>query len=296
MTATSVAPREYTVLFADLVGSTQLYERVGDNVAFELVDGCLKELRKVVEHRRGTVIKHTGDGLMAVFGDADRAAEAAVAMHLKLRETPAHEQRLAVRIGFHFGPVIVSRSDVFGETVNFASRLAELAAPGRALTTAETWRRLSDEWKRQLHQAAPRVLRGASRPLDLFELRCESMGDITVLQDAGATGEADHELKLFLDEQTLVLNAAKPIARLGRDPSADLRVSDKRASRQHAQIELRGDKFVLIDRSTNGTFVAIEGEKEFLLSREEAVIRGQGHIALGSSCRGNPTAISFVCI
>lgn len=296
MTVTSAAPREYTVLFADLVGSTQLYERVGDNSAFELVDRCLRQIRSEIEQRHGTVIKHTGDGLMAIFDDPDCAAGAAIAMHLRLRESPLHSQRLGVRVGFHSGPVIVSGSDVFGETVNFASRLAELAAPGRALTTADSWRRLSDDWRRQLHEVVPRVLRGASRPLQLFELRCESMGDVTVLQDGRAAGEADHELKLFLNEQALVVNAARPVARLGRDPAADLRVVDNRTSRQHAQIELRGDKFVLIDRSTNGTFVAIDGEKEFMLSREEAVFRGQGHIALGSSCTDNPFAISFVCV
>lgn len=296
MLQTSAAPLEYTVLFADLVDSTQLYERIGDSSAFELVSRCLALLRREIEQRGGKVVKHTGDGLMAIFDNADRAACTAIAMNLRLRDSPAGEQPLGLRIGFFHGPVIVSGSDVFGETVNLASRLAELAAPGRALTTADTWRLLSSDLRRQLREAAPRVLRGSSRPLRLFELRCESMGDVTVLQeDCADEGKADDELRLYLHERTLIVNVSRPVARLGRDPDSDLRVADTRTSRQHAQIELRGDKFMLVDRSINGTYVAANGAKEFLLSREEAVLNGHGRIGLGSSCADNPFAIRFVC-
>jgi len=288
---------QYTVLFADLVDSTQLYERVGDSSAFRLVDRCLKEMSKAIEERGGRVVKHTGDGLMVVFIAADQATETAAKLHQLVRDLPqSGGQRLAVRIGFHYGSVIESGGDFFGETVNFAARLAELASPGRALTTAETRAQLSPHWQGSLNQLPPRVLRGASRPCDLYELKCEAIGDITVLQSAQFEIEDNHELKLFLLDQTLILNEARPVVRLGRDTGADLKVGDSRASRRHAEIELRGDRFILVDRSSNGTFVSIEGEKEFLLSRGEAVLRDQGHIALGGTCHGNPFAISFICL
>ncbi len=296
MIDTSPLPPECTVLFADLVGSTQLYERVGDTSAFALVDRCLKELQKAIEVRGGKVVKHTGDGLMAIFADADSAADAAVGMHQSLRELPPLSgQRLAVRIGFHYGSVIASGDDVFGETVNFAARLMELASPGRALTTAETFQHLTSDWQDVMYPLQSRVLRGASRPMEIFELKCEALGDVTVLQTGQFVVEGEHELKLYLNEQTVVLNENCPVARIGRDAVADMRVGDSRASRRHAEVELRGDKFVLVDRSSNGTYVSIVGEKEFVLCREEAVLRGQGHIALGGSCSGNPFAISFIC-
>ncbi len=289
-------PHECTVMFADLVGSTQLYERVGDSSAFRMVDRCLKEMQRSVEQKQGRVVKHTGDGLMVVFSTPNHAADAALTLHTLLKELshPAG-QRLAVRIGFHHGPVIESGSDVFGETVNFAARLVELASPGRAITTGETRNKLSGDWQGSLSALQPRVLRGASRPFELYELQCESVGEITILQVGQFKDDEDHELHLFLGDQKLVLNAGRPIVRLGREPSCELRVGDSRASRRHGEIELRGDKFVLVDRSSNGTFVWIDGEREFLLSREEAVLRGQGHIALGGSCIGNPFAISFIC-
>jgi len=290
-------PPECTVLFADLAGSTQLYERVGDSTAFELVDRCLQAMRGEIERKGGRVVKHTGDGLMAVFAEADRAADASVKIQQVVRELPLLAgQRLAVRIGFHFGPVVESAGDVFGETVNIAARLVELASPGRAITSPETVRQLAAEWKTLLHPLPARTLRGVSKPVALFELVCEALGDLTQVQTLTFEIEDEPELRLYQGTQALVLDMKRPSIRIGRDPSVDLHITDTRASRQHAQVELRGDKFVLVDRSSNGTFVAIEGEKEFMLSREEVVLRGRGHFALGGPCQGNPHTISFVCI
>jgi class 3 adenylate cyclase len=285
------------VLFADLIGSTQLYERVGDSAAYRLVDRSLSMMQQAVENKRGRIVKHTGDGLMAVFDHADDAADAALAMHAALRDVPGPGgQRLAVRIGFNFGSVIEGGQDLFGETVNFAARLAELATAGRALTTAETREKLSAHWRDQLNALPPRVLRGASWPVELFELKCESLGDITVLQSTPfELDDTSQELQLRLGDKVIVVDNRRPVVRLGRATDADINVCDSLASRKHAEIELRGDKFVLIDRSSNGTYVHIEGEKEFLLNREEAVLHGRGQLALGGSCQRNPCAISFVC-
>lgn len=297
MTNTKSPPAEFTVLFADLAGSMQLYERVGDAVAFRLVDRCLQLMRSEIERRGGRVVKHTGDGLMAVFMDPNPAAETALRIHQAVRELPLSSgQKVAVRLGFHTGPVVESDNDVFGDTVNIAARLLDLASPGRAMTSAETAYQLEPEWRTLLHPLKPRALRGVSRLTNPFELVCESPGDLTVVQSVNFEAEEKPELRLYLGAQALVLDERNPSVRLGRDPSSDLCVGDTRVSRQHARIELRGDKFVLVDRSSNGTFVAMDEEKEFVLSREEMVLRKHGHLALGRSCVGNPYSIGFVCI
>ena len=294
MNVTRPLPSECTVLFADLAESTQLYERVGDAVAFTLVDRCLQAVRTEVERNGGRVVKHTGDGLMAVFEDVDRAADVSIRIHQVVRELPLLAgQKLAMRIGFHYGPVVQNDDDVFGETVNLAARLVELASPDRAITSIDTVRRLDPVWRALLNPLPARMLRGVSRPTELFELVCQSAGDLTVVQTANFEVEDRPEMQLSLGPQVLVVNAEQPRAQLGRDPRSDLRIKDSRASRQHAQIELRGDKFVLVDRSSNGTFVAIEGEREFVLSREEVVLVTRGQIALGGTCAGNPNTITF---
>ena len=137
---------------------------------------------------------------------------------------------------------------------------------------------------------------GVTRPVELFELMCEAVGELTIVQSDHFLLDTEPELRLYLDATSLVLNSTRPSARIGRDPAADLVVGDTQSSRRHAEIELRGDKFVLIDRSSNGTFVQIEGEREFLLSREEVVLRGRGQFALGRSCSSSPHVVSFVCI
>lgn len=297
MTDTQLPRPDPTVLFADLAGSTRLYERVGDSIAFSLVDRCLQVMRAEIERRGGRFVKHTGDGLLGVFVQADGACDAAIRIHQVVRDLPLSAgQTLAVRIGFHSGPVVDNGEDVFGDTVNVAARLLELASPGRAITSLETVRLLGPEWRPLLHPLQARSLRGASRLTEPFELVCGSVGDLTVVQTVDFEATEKSELRLYLGDQSFVLNAERPSARLGRDPSSDLRVSDTRASRQHAEIEMRGDKFVLVDRSSNGTFVAIDGEKEFVLSREEVVLRKHGYFALGRSCIDNPQLIGFVCV
>ena len=288
---------EFTVLFADLAGSTQLYERVGDALAFRLVEQCLQLMRGEIEQRGGRVAKHTGDGLMAVFRDANRAAEAALRVHHAVRDLPLSTgPKIAVRLGFHTGPVVESENDVFGDTVNVAARLLELASPGRAITSLETARQLEPEWRVLLRPLKPRALRGVSRLTNPFELVCESPGELTVVQSVNFTAEEKPELRLYLGAQSVVLDERNPSVRLGRDPSSEICVSDTRASRQHARIEFRGDKFVLIDRSSNGTFVAVDDEKEFVLSREEVVLRKHGQLALGRTCVSNAYSIGFVCM
>jgi predicted component of type VI protein secretion system len=91
------------------------------------------------------------------------------------------------------------------------------------------------------------------------------------------------QLKLTYQGNSIVMNQLCPRTVMGRDLSCSLVVSDKMASRQHANIELRQEKFFLVDQSTNGTFVLPDGEAEFVLRREEMVLQGSGRIAFGRS-------------
>lgn len=294
MTQSPSPPSELTVLFADIAGSTRLYERAGDTHAHRLVANCLQVMRREIEGSHGRVVKHTGDGLMAVFTNPNCTAEAALRVHHAVTEIPARvSERVSVRIAFHTGSVIERGDDVFGDTVNITARLLELASPGRAITSAETQRRLLQEWRSLTHPLQSRSLRGISRLTELYELVCESSGDLTVVQSLDLDLGAAPELRLDFGGRSVFLNGAHPSIRLGRDPGCGLRVSDGRASREHAHIELRGDKFVLIDRSSNGTFVTIDGEREFVLSHEEVVLHHCGRLALGRSCLESTQTIAF---
>lgn len=148
MTVPETFPESCTVFFADLAGSTQLYERAGDAVAYRLVEQCLQGMRQEIQACGGRVVKNTGDGLLAVFSDPNGAPEAAIRVHNVVQDLPrVSGQKSAVRVAFHTGTVIVSEDDVFGDTVNVAARLLELASPGRAITSEQCAHELKTEWR-----------------------------------------------------------------------------------------------------------------------------------------------------
>src|SRR5689334_1647064 len=127
-----------TFLFTDLKGSTDLYERVGDLVAFDLVRNHFLALNEIVADESGAVVKTIGDAVMATFPTPDRAVAAA----LRMRDAMADRNRedLLLKIGIHEGPCLAvnlnERQDYFGQTVNIASRVQGLAATRSILTTA----------------------------------------------------------------------------------------------------------------------------------------------------------------
>ena len=122
-----------TFLFTDLRGSTELYERVGDLVAFDLVRAHFQVLHEIVAAEAGAVVKTIGDAVMATFPTPDRAVAAALRMREAMLDLNGRNGRedLLLKIGVHEGPCIAvtlnERQDYFGQTVNIASRVQGLA-------------------------------------------------------------------------------------------------------------------------------------------------------------------------
>ncbi|MEO6113387.1 MAG: nickel-binding protein [Sphingomicrobium sp.] len=126
-----------SVMFTDIVGSTELAQRMGDDAAFELVTLHDRIVRQAVEDGNGRVIKHTGDGIMAVFVSPVCAVRCACAIQRIVTEVigPDGQPRVQVRIGAAAGEPIERDNDFFGSTVNLAARLCAHARPGAVLVT-----------------------------------------------------------------------------------------------------------------------------------------------------------------
>jgi class 3 adenylate cyclase len=129
-----------TFLFTDLRGSTELYERVGDLVAFDLVRAHFQVLNQIIAAEAGAVVKTSGDAVMATFPTPDRAVAAALRMREAMRDLRgAHSDGLMLKIGIHEGPclavVLDNRQDYFGRTVNIAARVQALADSRSILAT-----------------------------------------------------------------------------------------------------------------------------------------------------------------
>jgi class 3 adenylate cyclase len=169
-----------TVLFTDLKGSTELYERVGDLAAYDLVRAHFKVLFDVVRAESGSVVKTIGDAVMATFPSAEYGVNAALRMRQAMDELNGERQHedLLVKIGLHEGPCLAvvsnERLDYFGQTVNIAARVQGLATSRSIFVTQPV---IDNSIVRQMladselepiaHRA---LLRGMADELTVFEI------------------------------------------------------------------------------------------------------------------------------
>jgi adenylate cyclase len=295
------------VMFADVSGSTKLYEIAGDAKAHAAVDGCVQFFSSVTVANGGRVIKTIGDEVMAVFPQGTQAATAAKAIQSGVDAMPPVDRvRLGVRIGFHEGDMVERDGDVFGDTVNLAARLTEMASRGQIITSLETVERLTATLKMDCRRLYSTPVKGREKEVDICELMWTGTDDATQMtafvsrggdNTQGSLRSAPREavLRLVYRETTLQLGSALRSVVLGRDASADLVVADPKASRAHCSIELRQGKFVITDRSANGTYLTIDGDQEMVLRREEAMLRSHGVIALGQSSTKATELVKFFC-
>src|SRR5690606_24962025 len=164
---------EVAILFADVVGSTQLYEQLGDTKAREMVGVCLDIMREATELNHGTVIKTMGDEVMSTFPTPDDAMNAAKRMQERISAYSglAHDGgHVAIRIGCHFGPVVQEHRDIFGSAVHTANRMTSQAKAKRIITTLSTVEKLSPDWQSMARQIDIATVRGKADEVVLFEV------------------------------------------------------------------------------------------------------------------------------
>jgi class 3 adenylate cyclase len=299
MRAMTSAARQRAVLFADLVGSTRLYDALGDREAHGITAGCLSGIIQIVERLGGEVIKTIGDEVMATFLTADAAFGCAEAIIAGVRGgTLGSEKSPGVHVGFHFGPVIEEAGDVFGDTVNVAAHMVAMAENQRILTTGPTAAHLDDGMRKRLRRIDRVEIKGRRDPIDVFELTTgnETLIRFTEAAPTEAPAAAEPSLTLFCGERRHVLTGQHCCLTIGRDENNDVVLSSPSASRFHARIEWRRHAFYLVDRSTNGTLVVHESGRVTTLRREWLRIDGSGSFGVGGSTQARPDEpIRFEC-
>jgi class 3 adenylate cyclase len=274
--------RSCVVLFVDISGSSQLYQELGDAIASKRVRQCLERLRRLVDRRGGRVIKHVGDGLLCDFPDANQALGAAQAMQMGVaRGGSGGGPTLGIHVGCHFGPVIEVAGDVFGDTVNIAARVTRIAHAGQILTTQETVERLDEATEVDVRLIDQVTVKGRRDALAIFDYQWHQVGDRTIVEAPPAPARRAR-LKLACAGREIWLDRSGPGAvTLGRHATCDIAVNDPLASRKHATIEVRGNTFVLVDHSANGTYVGTARGWETCVKRAEAILPDRGRLALG---------------
>jgi adenylate cyclase len=292
---------ELAILFADVVGSTRLYELMGDLRARDMVAICIDVMRSATEQRQGTVIKTMGDEVMSTFPSADEALNAAAQMQQQISnhaQLKVDGQPVSIRIGCHFGPVMLENRDVFGATVHTANRMTSQAKAGQIITTAATVERLSPEWRASCRQIDIAAIKGQGNEVALYEVLWQSE-DVTSMVPAISMNSRPVRLlrlRLRANDRDLVIDEQHSSITIGRAEDNDVVIKGNLISRLHARIEISRNKFVLIDQSTNGTFVQTADGEESFVRRDSLQIKGEGTIGLGRLPeQDSPQTIRFVC-
>ena len=288
------------VLFADVSGSTHLYEQMGDTAAFNQINDCIGIFTAAAKTFGGWVSQSIGDGLICVFPNADAAALAACHMQGRLNERLAQtgKVKLTARIGFHFGPVVRTGNEVYGETVRLANQIAALGTASHIAVSASTAALLSAHLNLRVRKLDSMLARSGQRDLEIHEIAWQDSDTETETDLSGRTAMVARLLEPRLTLEYLGQSRVfHQTLLIGRGETNDLVLEDPMTSRHHARIERRNDNFVLVDQSTNGTFVTLQGERETPLRRSEFILYGHGEIAFGDSPSVRPdiAIIRFSC-
>lgn len=159
-----------TILFSDLVGSTELIQRVGDDDAQRIFKAHYQLLRDAVSANGGAEVKSLGDGLMVAFNSAADAVRCAITMQQTSRRQVAGGERLAIKVGINAGDALRDESDYFGTPVVVARRLCDRAGPGQILCSAVVESLLAGRQAFSFRDLGELELKGIAAPVGAREV------------------------------------------------------------------------------------------------------------------------------
>ena len=282
-----------TVVFADLTGSTGVFESLGNAKATQAITRLTQWIGQVCTDRNGHVVKFLGDGVLMVFNENIAAVEAAVEMqraHSERIKSWPDALKMRLQIGLARGDVLAQDGDFFGAAVNVASRLSDLSGPEQILGTDTVIDSLPPGSAIRSRCLGAMDIRGRDETCTVYQVEWQSellteFFTVPASLTASPFAKAPHQMGAinlsWLDSQVSFQSADLPIS-IGRVDNADFVVTDPRVSRTHAKITWHGGKFYVEDISSFGTWVRFEGAKNIVpLRRSDCVLLVAGELALG---------------
>ena len=271
--------RNQCVLFAELVGGGREGVSPGLAEIAHAADRCTNRIERVIESNNGEILGRASNAFTVAFVECDSAVMAASEMLERLSGMlPVMGVRVSARIGVHYGTV--DEEDGGPAVAAYAEKLAGLARPGEALASGEAVMLLSSATR---HFAGTEPIAGERA--ESFEWPVYLLGRRVGLTTSMPPSASliSPRLRIKHQDEIIIVEEMRPIILLGREQGNDVVIIDARASRQHARIERRRDGFMLIDQSTNGTYIARGDEPEQCARKSEILITGQGRIGCGFS-------------
>ena len=285
-------PTQLTTLFADVSGSTKLFEVRGDVDARRIIAAVLGALTEVCNRHGGRVIKTIGDEIMCTFPGAMQGVLSACDMQKRImHDMNFVKDNIGIRIGLHHGDALIEDGDVFGDSVNTAARMASLAKREQIVTTATTLKGLTNAGNIRSRSLGRARVSGKLLPIEIVDIIWqEDTSNVTTVQRAiriDDGGTTNVKLSLRFRGQVIELNENSQPFSMGRDATNSLVVETEWVSRNHALIEFKKGYFIIADRSTNGTYVKLGEDDELRLHRDETQLRKSGTISLGQAVAAN---------
>lgn len=279
--------RDQAIAFVDLAGSTRLFRELGDALASDVTHEFYGRVERVLPCHAGRLVKTLGDGVMCAFPDPDRAVLAMSELHTDMWAAQVDDHPLRIHSGVSYGSVITEGADMFGTTVNVSAYLAAIARTDQILATQTAVDRLSPEMRACARAAYTARLKGDDAESVVHEILWQAdRAEVTEVNPAavGLLPADEGALQLHFGDAMHRLNAFQHRISIGRDAGNGIVVADPYVSRVHATVEVDNIRFKLIDRSANGTYVAIDGTPgEMRVLRGETVLLGSGRISVGRS-------------
>lgn len=284
---------ELTIAFVDLTGSVSVFETLGNDRATKAITKLTQWIGVAGLENGGTVVKMLGDGVLLSFTNNQLAVEAM--MHIQQEHAQRVTQwpnrlKLMMQIGMARGQVIQVDGDCFGDAVNLASRLSDLAGPEQILVTEAVIRKLGPRNGVRSRNLGPMRIKGRVEPCEVFriEWQTEMLSEFLTLpadlhQLSARTESVFGGIELGWLDTSHAYNLTDLPVKIGRVPEADFVVNDPRVSRLHASIDIRSGNYVLEDISSYGTWVRFDGtENAISLRRQECLLHSDGEIAMGA--------------
>jgi hypothetical protein len=266
-----------SVLAAGISNNAHLYKKLDSSEAARAVDRCLKRIQRSIEAGGGRVIRIGGGEVLAAFDAADSAVNAAIEMQQRIADLPpVSGAKMSIRVGISRGGAVSRAGQTLEDCLaEEAAHVAGIAKSGQILAIGRICEALPETLRALAADTKSTLVNESGRKETLVKIRLPET-PIGVPRPAAS-------LRLRYGGITLVLDEHKPVIDMGRDGTCDIIIRDPRASRHHAMMKRRENLIVLIDSSTNGTYVTIEGHSEQFVKHGECVLYGNGVIAFAAS-------------
>lgn len=283
---------ELTIAFVDLTGSVALFEALGDERATRVVTHLTHWIGSMGRKHQGQVVKVLGDGVLLSFSSNRMGVDCMCRIQrehsLRVSRWP-DRLKLMLQIGIARGPVVEVDGDCFGDAVNVASRLSDLAGPEQILSNETVVRLQGDKGVERSRSLGPILIKGRAEPTEVFRIEWQTEmktdfltlpGDLQTLRKTTESVFGGIELSWLDLRQSFQLKDL-PLM-IGRVPEAGFVVNDPRVSRLHASIDFRSGNCVLEDTSSYGTWVRfLGGDNAIALRRQECVLHSEGEFSMG---------------